>query len=169
MHKKLFYFENLNKYDRLTFIIYVFISIIVFVFYNYVNSTDTNNKMLFYYIFSTIFFLYLFSFKSLRNLSSYLIWLGISLIQFLFYLGIKNNPNLEMGNSNAALGLRNVFILLIVFQVLRFVNIKIQKQEFVAPSRGSNVDVFDNRKINYIDYISFLVYLATYLILTIKI
>ncbi|QEK51096.1 hypothetical protein FYC62_04960 [Pedobacter aquae] len=74
-----------------------------------------------------------------------------------------------MGNSNAALGLRNVFILLIVFQVLRFVNIKIQKQEFVAPSRGSNVDVFDNRKINYIDYISFLVYLATYLILTIKI
>jgi len=55
--------------------------------------------------------------------------------------------------------------MLLLFHVLRFVNIKVQNQELVAPSKGSNTDLFNERRVNIADFISFFIYILTLFIL----
>jgi|SRR5690606_2922612 len=168
MRKNIFYFEPLKKYDIISITTYLVISVFIIFSYNYTNSIETNKGILFGYTFSTSMFLYLFNYVSLRNLSTYFIWLLIAIIQILFYLNLKDNPNLQNVNGHASTGLRIIAILLVFYQILRFVNIKIQNQEFVAPSRGSRTDIIEGRRINFIDYISFVLYMVLLILLQFK-
>lgn len=62
-------------------------------------------------------------------------------------------------------GLRNTIILLLLYQVLRFISAKTQGIELVCPSRGSEKDLFDNRQVTGIDFILFFIYYITTFIL----
>lgn len=55
--------------------------------------------------------------------------------------------------------------MLLLFQVFRFLNIKVQTQELVAPSKGSDMELFDERRVNIADFISFFIYILTLFIL----
>jgi hypothetical protein len=68
--------------------------------------------------------------------------------------------------KNAGIGLRNTIILLLLFQVLRFLSLKVQQRELVAPSRGSWIDSFDERIVTVVDFALFFAYFGLLLYLS---
>ena len=52
--------------------------------------------------------------------------------------------------------------LLLLFQLLRFLSIKIQIREFVAPSKGGNYDIVYNVKVSNTDKILFFIYMGSW-------
>jgi hypothetical protein len=64
-----------------------------------------------------------------------------------------------MVHGTALSGLLNTIPLLMLFQLLRYLSFAIQHREFVAPSRGSTTDLFENKKITLADYTIFIIYI----------
>jgi hypothetical protein len=89
----------------------------------------------------------------------------IALAHLLLYFQLKDNPELQNVRGHAATGLRNTIILLLLYQVLRIISVNTQKQELVAPTRGGTTDIFEGRRITFIDFVLFTVYFATAIIL----
>lgn len=72
---------------------------------------------------------------------------------------------LQNAQGHSATGFRNTILLLLLFQVLRFISAKTQGQELVCPSKGSRTDIFDERKATFIDFVLFVIYIGTFIIL----
>jgi hypothetical protein len=153
MKRPVFYFERLKPWDIWTILIYAIVSIGVF--------CNLSKEVLFVYTILTHLFIYVFNYKSLRNLSVYLIWLLFGISHFVIYAILKEGYSLETEQvGGAVLGLRNTIILLVIFQILRVLSLNIQHQELVAPARGNTTDIFDERRVNWLDNFLFVIYVA---------
>lgn len=123
-----------------------------------------------YYYFRTDFFtwyvigthigIYVLGYRALRNMSYFLCWVIIAIIHFGIYIHFKDSLFFDIADGWTIKGLRNTIFLLLCFQVLRFANLKIQHQELVVPSKGSRTDFYDERKVNFLDFISCVIYMA---------
>ena len=105
---------------------------------------------------------YFFMYKAIRDFTIYLICFGFAVIHVLLYFLFKGNPNLEMVRGNPSPMLIDSIILLVLFQILRYLSLKIQKREFVVPSRGGGKDLFDNIAPSATDYTLFVIYFASW-------
>jgi hypothetical protein len=112
------------------------------------------------YTIGTHLFIYLFNYHSLRNLSVYLIWIFFGVGHFIAFMYLKDYDQLRMVKGHAANGLKGTIILLVIFQILRIISLNIQHQELVAPNRGGGIDIFEERSVNWLDYILFVIYMA---------
>lgn len=156
MENKLIRCYKLSKWNIITICFYVLLS---FFLWSYCSVNETNTrKILFYYGFGTQFFIYCFQYRALRNFNYFLIWIVIAIIHFCVYLAIKDFSELAFANGNAALGLRNTIITLLLFQFLRLMSLKIQDKELVVPSKGSRTDLLDERKITIVDITCFFIF-----------
>lgn len=166
MKRSIFHFKKINTWDKVTMILYVLISIILWCYFENVTSNKTKGDVLFWYSFGTQFFLYALNYKSLRNLLVYIFWILIGLIHLFIYFQLKDVAMFQMPGGHVATGLRNTIILLLFFQVLRFISLKIQGQELVCPSKYSRTDTFDDREVTQFDFFLFIVYIgATFILL----
>jgi len=93
-------------------------------------------------------------------MSYYLCWILIAIVHLIFYANFKDDTSFQMVNGSAIIGFRNTIFLVLIFQVLRFPNLKIQHQELVAPSKGGNSDLYGERNQNFLDFASFIIYMA---------
>jgi uncharacterized membrane protein len=84
----------------------------------------------------------------------------IAIAQFTAFIFLKDDESLKMPKGHAANGLKNTIILLVVFQILRIISLNIQHQELVAPNRGGGIDMFEERSVNWLDYILFVIYMS---------
>lgn len=157
MKKSIFYFEKLNTWDKVTITLYSIISLFIWRYFNDL-EIESQKSYLSFYTFFTQFFLYLFNYKSLRNLSVYFIWIGFSLIHLYAYYYLKDIESLHYVRGHAANGLKNTIVLLLVFQVFRFLSAKIQYQELICPGKGNSTDLFNERKPTIIDWVSLIIY-----------
>src|SRR5215831_12584308 len=144
--KPIFYFERLKPFDKWSIGLYFMLTFGLFYF------LEATKSIIFFYAFFTQFFLYGFCYKSLRNLTVYFIWIIFGLLHFYLYIILKNDPTLQMVRGHAATPLRNTIPLLILFQILRFLSANIQGQELVSPSKGGTTDLFDERRVNWLDF-----------------
>ena len=160
MERLIFRFKKLKTWDKVTMGLYVLISFILWYYFDNVTSNKTRRDILFGYAFGTQFFFYSFNYKSLRNLLVYSFWIVIGLIHLFIYFQLKDVAMLQNVGGHAATGLRNTIILLLFFQVLRFISIKTQENELVCPSKYSRTDIFDDREVTVIDFILFFVYVG---------
>lgn len=166
MKRSIFHFKKFNTWDKVTMILYVLISIILWYYFENVTSNKTKRDVLFWYSLGTQFFLYALNYKSLRKLLVYIFWILIGLIHLFIYFQLKDVAMFQMPGGHVATGLRNTIILLLFFQVLRFISLKIQGQELVCPSKYSRTDTFDDREVTQFDYFLFIVYIgATFILL----
>lgn len=165
MHQPIFYFNKLVLWDKASIAFYLAVSSICFYFFQYSNTPSENRTLLTSYTLGTQLLLYLLNYKSLRNLTVYIFWILIAIVHLLLFFQLKDNPELQNVRGHASIGLRNTFILLLLYQILRITSLKTQKRELVAPSRGGTTDTFDGRKITFIDYVLFSIYFATAMIL----
>jgi hypothetical protein len=67
-----------------------------------------------------------------------------------------------MYRGNAANILLNTVILLLLFQLLRYLSLKIQHREFVAPAHGGGPDLFENKKLTFADFVIFVIYTGSW-------
>ncbi|MBS1531495.1 MAG: hypothetical protein JSU01_14400 [Bacteroidetes bacterium] len=162
--KPFIYYKKLSSFDKWSIGIYLVITIVVAYFY-YHNDAGYAQFMIFIYAFILQLCLYLFMYGHLRNFRCYLIWFGFSIIHLAMYFVMKGDERLQMARGNPAVLLRNTFVLLLVFQLLRFISLKTQRMELVAPNKSSEDD-FDHRKITIIDKALFLAYMAVWGTLT---
>jgi hypothetical protein len=149
MPDPIFYFEKLKTWDKVTIGLYLTVSVGV-VFYAYGEGPSGREWLLWFYPFLTHLFLYFFNYRSLRNLTVYFIWCAIGLVHLIIYLYPGDPVQKQPITEFAAKGLRNTILLLLLFQVIRFISIKTQGRELVCPG-NSYTDLFDERKITVID------------------
>lgn len=161
MTQKIFYFDRLTSWDQITIRCYLILTGILMYFFLTINSDSSNKTLLLCYTLGTQLFLYLLNYVSLRNLTVYLIWILFSVGHLYLYYQLKDNPTLLNVRGHAATGLRNTIILLVLFQLLRFISANTQGQELVAPTRVGRTDIFEGRRITIVDYILFAIYFGT--------
>ena len=113
-------------------------------------SFNTRGPIVFY-SFGLYFFTLFFNYRALRNLNVWFIWIGLAIIQMVIYY----KHGLHMMDWPAIHGLRNFWIFLIAFQILRWISLKFQKKEFVTLTRNT-MDVLDERKFTLLDMFLFL-------------
>ncbi len=163
MNKQLFYFDKLNWWDISTLILYSILTAFI-----YLTDIPTRSDWLFGYSFGTHLFLYFFNYKSLRKLNVWLVWMLFGIIHLYFYYELSNEPELQMFRGFAGHSLLFTWLLLIIFQVLRYISLINQNQELVALSK-SRTDIWDNRRITKIDTICFFVYFILTIILDVAV
>jgi len=161
MFVKLLKKENLTLNEIITIIVYFVISLAILLVFNYSNNIELKKTLLSFYSSSTILFLYIFGYKSLRKMIFTQIWVFISLMHLIFFLLTKDNTDLFYKRGSAVNIFGYTLIALILIQLLRFISLKIQKKELVCPSRNG-IDMFDNRETNFFDFIFFLFYMLAF-------
>ena len=166
--RTIFYFDKLKSWDRVTIILYLLLSIALWYYFDNTTNSRSQRSLIFYYALGTQFCLYFFNYKSLRNLTVYIFWTLIGILHLLIYFQLKDNLLLENERGHAAAALRNTLVLLLLFQVLRFISVKTQQKELVCPSRVNKTDLFDERQVTFIDFVLFVIYLGTAIILVLN-
>ncbi len=140
-----------GKINRWNFLI-IGISLCISLYFLVIEPVEFGNrKPIVFYSFGLYFFTLFFNYGALRNLNLWLIWMGFSIIQ----IGIYYKHGLNNTDWPAINGLRNFWIFLIIFQVLRWLSIKLQNKDFVTIGR-TQTDFFDDRKITFWDRILFI-------------
>ena len=158
MTQQMFYFTRLTLSDKITTISYIILTGILTYFFLQINSDSSNRTLLLFYTLGTQLSLYLLYYVSLRNMSVFAIWILFSFGHLYLYYQLKDNPSLQNFRGHAATGLRNLIITLFLFQLLRYISLKTQGKELVAPNRGGRTDLYEGRKITVVDFVLFLVY-----------
>ena len=67
-----------------------------------------------------------------------------------------------MARGRASSSLVNTLAMLLIFQFLRFISLKLQHREFVAPAHGGGKDLFENKSLSGADFLIFLIYLGSW-------
>lgn len=151
--------EKPNWYDITTVIIYFCLTMFVFL-----NDLPTKRDWLFFYSFGTHLTLYVFNYKSLRNFNIWIIWFIFSLFHVYMFYELQNVEHLQMFRGFSGHALQFTWILLLLFQLLRYISLKFQNQELVALSR-SKTDLWEKRRITKVDAVCYFTYLATAILL----
>ncbi|SHN12875.1 hypothetical protein [Mucilaginibacter sp. OK098] len=164
--KPFIYYENLKSWEIVSMIIYAFVTIGVILLAILGNPHNKQVIVVMYALLSQLS-LYFGLYTSLRNFKSYLIWFGFGVIHVMLFLIFKDDSTLQMRRGNPAFGLANTIVLLALFQLLRYLSLKMQGREFVAPPKGGGPDLFDNKKVSSTDFIVFIIYMGSWFGLTI--
>jgi len=130
--KSFVYFERLKLPDIIITTVCFVYSIIIFLVY-YLGSYETAFNLSAMHIFLSQLGAFVFMFTLLRNFTFYLIWIGFAVLHFVMYYLFSSNHKFEIERANTFL---NTIILLVVFQMLRYLSLKIQKREFRVPQRN---------------------------------
>lgn len=149
-----------SPWNIVTMSLYTILSVGMLYYYAYAEFPKAD--YLFIYGFGTHLFLYCYQYKALRNFNIYLFWFAVSIIQLAFYLRLKDEKSFfSPAGLSSAQPLRNTIILIILFQLLRYVSIQTQRKELVCPERSGN-DFYDNRKPTRIDYLCLIIYFSVW-------
>ena len=158
-----FRFYALDWWDKSTIAVYTILTIIIcYLLYN--RPPYDFKGLISGYGFATHLFLYFFNYKSLRNFYVYLFWCAIGILHLYLYFQFKDDKLLDFYRTSAFLPFRNTLILLVLFQLLRWLSRKVSGLELVAPSK-SRTDIWDGRKATPIDLVCFVVFFAATVIL----
>jgi hypothetical protein len=158
-NKTFFHSEELTLFDKWSISIYLIMTIVVAIYYDRID-VGYAHFLIILYAGGLQMFIYLILYISLRNFRCYLIWFGFSMIHLAMYFVMKDDKRLLSLQGSPVALLRNTFVLLLFFQVLRYISLKTQHIELVSPSKASYQDFFNTRKVTLIDKALFVAYCA---------
>ena len=165
MQKPLFYVDKVKAWEIIILIFYVLLSVEAYFFLRLANN-ETQNHCLYFYAFFTQLFLYGGFYKAMRNLKVYILFLIIGILHLFLYYLLKENAALIGLDNTKVIPLRNTVILLFLFQFLRYISLRTQKQELVSIRRYGKRDIFNERETTRIDSILYIIYItSTFLLL----
>ena len=160
--KPFLYSEPLNQFDKITIGFYVVFSIGFLMGYAFGFVTDPGMLMIYISVpqFCFVFLLYV----SLRNFKVYLIWLSFSMINLIIYLGLLGIHELRLFRNLLFTGSVDTIIMLLLFQLMRYISLNEQAREFVNPAKANNgKDLIENRQVSNIDYIISVFYFFSFI------
>ncbi len=159
--KPFFHSEELKLWEKRTIYTYLTITIALSLWYLTTDFGTRKGILLFYGVITQLG-LYFALYTSLRNFNSYSIWCGFGFFHLLVYFIFKDDPSLQMPRAHASSLLRNTIVLLFLFQLLRYISVKLQHREFVAPAHGGGKDLFENKAVTFIDFVIFMIYIGAF-------
>jgi hypothetical protein len=161
LKKPLFYFEPLTSWDTLAIWAYG-LTTIIFILYIYLGPDKTKITFLIFYVTSLQLLNYLLNYTLLRNLRSYFIWCVFGIIHICLYFFLRSSHFYDGARGL----LLNTIVLLFLYQILRIISLKIQKQELAMPTKDYK-DLFGNRQVTFLDFVLFMIYYGSFYGLTI--
>ena len=162
----IFYFKKFDTFDKWSLGGYTLISIGLFAFLKFAETDSYKYPLTTAYIYLSHLALYVFLYKSLRNMSVFITWTALGLAHLGLYFYLKEDLNLRLLLAEVIEPFKNTNLLLFVYQILRIISLKTQGKELVgAPIKGSSTDIFDEREVNFLDLLLLLIYLACFTLL----
>ncbi|MFP5437552.1 MAG: hypothetical protein ACLGH8_07210 [Bacteroidia bacterium] len=146
---------HLSIWNILTIIVYTVIS--VGLLYYYVYEAYPENKYLLVYVIGTQLFFFLAQYRAIRNLYMYLFWLLVGIAHAITAYFIKDISLFQFPAGHLSVTMANTLIVVLLMQVLRYISVKLQSKEFVAPNR-SGTDLFNERKPTWVDFLCTAIY-----------
>jgi hypothetical protein len=116
-----------------------------------IGTTETKEKAAIFYGSGTQLLVYMFLYKSIRNLNCYLMWCFFGIIHLVLYAIIS------VGTAGV---LKNTIVLMVFIQMLRYLSLKWQYREFIMPER--NLGSSRKRKDSEIDFLLFVLYMVSF-------
>lgn len=166
MPKPIFYFDHLTLWDKISMTVYIVLTICLGYYIKDFSGANQHQNVLFGYAFGTQWVAYFLNYKSMRNLKVYFFWLAIGLIHLMVYFYFKEHVVITDSHRHGWYARRNTIVLLLLYQLLRFISAKTQGQELVCPSGNTRYDMFDDRRLTFIDFLLFIVYVAVLIVLS---
>lgn len=156
-----FYFAKLNRWDLISIAVYSLLT--AGLWYYFVITPEYSHRRVVLYVYAiwTQLVLFALNYKSLRNLAVYLIWIAFACLHLFGYFQLRGNAMLQSFGFHASTGLRNTILLLLLFQVLRYLSLRIQGRELICPSTKGRPDPFDGRTPGFTDFILMAVYIGS--------
>jgi hypothetical protein len=161
--KPFFCYEKLPLIEKTPIFLYAVFTSALIVIYNVCDSEFIVGSIIAYIVVSQLL-TYLFLYTVLRNLAMYLPFLLISVLHLIIYLGFIKIHQVSDKHFNVPLSLLSTVLMLLLFQLLRFFSLKIQKREFlsIAKSGSDGLDLIENKKVSVIDFMIFAIYMGTF-------
>jgi len=159
--KPFFHSEDFTLFDKWSIGIYLIMTIAIAIYFDSI-KVDYAHFLIIFYAGGLQMSIYLILYLSLRNFKCYLVWFGFSIIHLAMYFVMKDDQRLLSVQGSPVPLLSNTIVLLLFFQLLRYVSLKTQHIELVSPSRASYQDFFHTRKVSPIDKTLFLAYFAVF-------
>lgn len=163
--KSFIYYDSLKPWEIFYILLYAIITVGVILTLVFAKS-ETKQFIIIMYITLSQLGMYFGLYTSLRNFKAYLFWLGFGVIHLILFLCFRSDPTIEMYRGNPTVGLINTIVLLLLFQFLRYLSLKIQHREFIVPAKGGGPDLFENKKATFADFIILIIYIGSWLGLT---
>jgi hypothetical protein len=131
-------------------ILHAIIGILFVVFYReHVLNIKTYGSLISgYYFFSTAFLL--LAYKQLRDWRIFGVWFVIGIIQLIVYYYVKYIDDFEMARGTHVDYLKSLFFMLVAFQILRQLSLKLTDNEFIFFAR-SGTFFEEDRQVNWVD------------------
>lgn len=158
MEKPFFYYEPLKLWEEIIIAVYAALTICFFLKYQF-GHIESKAGVLLLYVMGTQFCLIFGLYTSIRNFRSYLIWLFFSLLHVAMYFIFRHNPKFKFWQGNPLTSLLITVAILLLYQILRILSLKIQQREFYTPGRG--YDWITGKKVSYTDYFLFGIWFLT--------
>lgn len=163
--KPFIYYDSLKPWEIFSMLLYAIATIGIILVLVFSKPEAKQITMIMYIVLSQLG-IYLGLYKSLRNFTAYSLWFGFGIVHLILFLCFRGNPAIEMYRGNPTVGLLNTIVFLVLFQLLRYLSLKFQHREFVAPARSGGPDLFDNKKVTFADFVIFVIYMGSWLGLT---
>lgn len=155
--KPFFYSEDLKDFDKAVIGLYAILSLIVLLVIVF-GEPEMKLKAVLLYVMPVQISIYLLLYVSLRNFKTYIIWFSFALFHIALFFIVSNILTAPSRNS-IPFTCFNTVLLLIVYQLLRYVSLKFQRREFLTISRDGK-DLILNKPISALDYLIGFVYFA---------
>lgn len=164
--KPFIYYDSLKPWENACLLLYAIVTIGVILTLVFAKP-DVKQVTIIMYIVLSQLGMYFGLYTSLRNFTAYLLWFGFGIVHTVLFFCFRNNLTIEMYRGDPTVGLLNTIVLLLLFQFLRYLSIKFQKREFVAPAKGGGPDLFENKKLTSADFAIFIIYMGSWYGLTV--
>jgi hypothetical protein len=164
--KPFIYYDSLNPWESVCMLLYAIATIGVILTIVFAKPEAKQVTIIMYIVLSQLG-MYFGLYTSLRNFTAYSLWFGFGIVHLILFFCFRGNPTIEMYRGNPTIGLLNTIVLLLLFQFLRYLSLKIQHREFVAPAKGGGPDLFENKKLTFADFVIFVIYMGSWFGLTV--
>lgn len=155
--------DSLTKGELIGLTLYLMLSAVVWKGESIFPEYGYYKNFVFGYAFSGPFIIYQFCYKSLRKKSFTIVCFAICLVHVALYFSLIDNPGLQQPRGPIVSKLWMTLLFLTLFQLLRYFHLKYFKGELVAPN-GTGYDTFDNKKNGLGDNVSFLLFIAIWML-----
>ncbi|MBS1519609.1 MAG: hypothetical protein JST50_01330 [Bacteroidetes bacterium] len=162
--KPFLYYDRLKLWDIIIITIYLIFSISVFIIYRYGSNEFVLSVALAHIVCSQIFS-FIFLYRLLRNFSFYLIWFGFAILHAVMYFLLIGNRQFEAEDVKPFPVFLNTIVLLLIFQVLRYFSLKIQKREFEFPASRAPYKMPGEIESSAIDGLVLIIYFVSLFVL----
>ncbi len=157
--------KRFNYVDLIILLTHILVCLILYTIYEY-NLIEIGKVKAWtqaYFFLTPLLLIGLF-FRNLRNDRFYILWLIIGIVQLFIYFQVKDNPDFYYPRGTAFDGLKALLPVLIIFQILRQISLKVYKREMIISIRHYRMSLYEekeNRNMTWIEVLFSLILLGT--------